>query len=233
MEQLLRDGGDLDSMDRSLLDYAPGRGGPGGPNIIIRTNNNGDGAMSPPGSFSPPYAHQQQQSLSVGLTSTPPGSPMTPLASPANGTASPLPPPPPNHSVTLPGDAHVPNCNNAAAMSGLVKKDLVVRFTEFQNSVQHVTSATQVTQVTRGQERPPVQQHQPQMSSSENNILICRKPQMEVADRHVGGGSGADIRSAAFDDEAQNYHEEGRMTVDDVVDLVVVVVVVDSDGGLI
>jgi len=202
-------------MDRSLLDYAPGRGGPGGPNIIIRTNNNGDGAMSPPGSFSPPYGHQQQQSLSVGLTSTPPGSPMTPLASPANGSASPL-PPPPSHSVTT-GD--VPNCNNAAAMSGLVKKDLVVRFTEFQNSVQHVTSATQVT---RGQERPPVQQ----MSSSDN-ILVCRKPQVEVADRHVGGGNGADMRSTAFDDEAQNYHEEGRMTLD-VVAAAAVVVVVDA-----
>ena len=66
MDQLLRDGGDIDSMDRSLLDYGAARS-----NVVIRTN--GDGTLSPPATFSPPFHHHQPQNISVSVTATPPG----------------------------------------------------------------------------------------------------------------------------------------------------------------
>ncbi len=195
MDQLLRDGGDLDSMDRSLLDYGAGRAG--GPNIIIRTNNNGDGTLSPPGTFSPLYGQQQHHNLGVSLTVTPPGSPMTPIASPANGSASPVPP----HLSPSDASVHLSNCNLAAQMSGLVKKDLVVRFTEFQNSVQHVTSAAQVT---RGQERPVMH---PSHSANES-IAVCRK----IAPESEEGHFISDHRSHSFEEDLHRF-QEGKTIV--------------------
>lgn len=132
MEQLLRDGGDLDSMDRSLLDYSAGRigsGNNGGPSVVIRAHNSGDGALSPS------YIHNHMSAT------TPPVSPVTPVPSPLNGTTSPS---PPTSCQPVPSELGLPNCsaNNSSQMSNLVKKDLVVRFTEFQNTVQHVSSAT-------------------------------------------------------------------------------------------
>ena len=180
MDQLLRDGGDIDSMDRSLLDYGANRS-----NIVIRTN--GDGTLSPPATFSPPF-HQQQQSqnLSVGVTITPPGSPMSPVASPANGTASPVPPDP---SVMI-MQQQQQNCN---AMSNLVKKDLVVRFTEFQNSVQHVTSATTSASASasRSSERPVT-------SSSGQDIAMCRLASLDQAKNNF---------EENYDEDLQRFHE--------------------------
>ena len=195
MDQLLRDGGDLDSMDRSLLDYGAGRHG--GPNIIIRTNNNGDGTLSPPGTFSPLYGQQQQHNLGVAMTITPPGSPMSPIASPGNGSASPVPP----HLSPGDGSVHLTNCNTTASMSGLVKKDLVVRFTEFQNSVQHVTSAAQVT---RGQERPPMH---PSHSANESITVCSRNVPVESEQQPQ---FLAEHRSHSFEEDMHRFME-GRI----------------------
>ena len=181
MDQLLRDGGDIDSMDRSLLDYGANRS-----NIVIRTN--GDGTLSPPATFSPPF-HQQQQSqnLSVGVTITPPGSPMSPVASPANGTASPVPPDP--SVVIMQQQQQQQNCN---VMSNLVKKDLVVRFTEFQNSVQHVTSATApAAAASRGSERPMT-------SSGGQDIAMCRLASHDQAKNNF---------EETYDEDLQRFHE--------------------------
>jgi hypothetical protein len=84
-------------------------------------------------------------------------------------------------------------------MSNLVKKDLVVRFTEFQNSVQHVTSTTPL--VTRGQERPASSNvAMLPTSASASEIIVCCKSD---AERHF-----AERRSSSLDgDELHRYHE--------------------------
>ena len=101
MEQLLRDGGDLDSMDRSLLDYGAMR------NAQVKNGQ----PMSPTG----------------GATLPPPPSGVV-NASPCTPPVSPASP-----------------CEDLSASNGnssLIKKDLVVRFTEQQNCVASVTSSS-------------------------------------------------------------------------------------------
>lgn len=153
MEQLLRDGGDLDSMDRSLLDYSAGRigsGNNGGPNVVIRGHTSGDGARSPT------YIHNHMSA------STPPVSPVTPIPSPLNGTTSPSPPTSCQPIKSEFGLTNNCSANNSAQMSNLVKKDLVVRFTEFQNTVQHVSSAT------TSSERPVISNAAAEMTAYRN-----------------------------------------------------------------
>jgi hypothetical protein len=113
MDQLLRDGGDLDSMDRSLLDY-------GNTRVCIA------------------HQQQQQQQHTSGR-----------LASQVNGHQA-LPPPP----HTAPCELSTPETPNTAVilspatppatpvtspegvpLQPVIKRDLVVRFTEQQNSV--------------------------------------------------------------------------------------------------
>ncbi len=123
---------------------------------------------------------------------------MSPILSPANGSASPLPPMPPP-PVEVVGTLQNCNSNSASQMSNLVKKDLVVRFTEFQNSVQHVTSTTPL--VTRGQERPASSNvAMLPTSASASEIIVCCKSD---AERHF-----AERRSSSLDgDELHRYHE--------------------------
>ena len=91
MEHLLRDGGDLDSMDRSLLDYNHKN------NPIITQN----GQESPP-LPAPPTQYNDKAAINVS-----PATPLpTPISSPEGVTVMPM-----------------------------IKRDLVVRFTEQQNSV--------------------------------------------------------------------------------------------------
>ena len=144
MDQLLRDGGDLDSMDRSLLDYnalksanAVKYGMP--PVSNATTNGNGIPITSPTGLVSsqvgippPQPSNHSSNRNSVLSPSTPPVSPCSPL------------PPPPHmiqdgaHSGDLVGDL-------LSDVTSVVKKDLVVRFTEQQNAVHRFTSATSTT----------------------------------------------------------------------------------------
>jgi hypothetical protein len=79
-----------------------------------------------------------------------------------------------------------PNCN---AMSNLVKKDLVVRFTEFQNSVQHVTSAT--TAASRGQERAVA-------SAVGQDIAMCRLSSHDPAQHPFDEN---------YDEDMHRFHE--------------------------
>ena len=95
MEHLLRDGGDLDSMDRSLLDYNHKN------NPIIATQNGNGGAESPP-LPAPPTQYNDKAAINVS-----PATPLpTPISSPEGVTVMPV-----------------------------IKRDLVVRFTDKQNSV--------------------------------------------------------------------------------------------------
>ena len=148
MEQLLRDGGDLDSMDRSLLDYNAMKSANavkcGGvpPLSNATTNGNSMPISSPTGmvpnleqrkaqlGIPPPQSsnHSSNRDSSILSPATPPVSPISPL------------PPPPMlqdgaHSGDLIGDLLLDATN-------VVKKDLVVRFTEQQNAVHHFTSTT-------------------------------------------------------------------------------------------
>ena len=126
------------------------------------------------------------------------GSPMTPVASPANGSASPVPPEPivtpTQQQQQLPQQQQLQQQQNCNVMSNLVKKDLVVRFTEFQNSVQHVTSAT--TSVTRSQERGMA-------SAGGPEILVCRRSSVD--------GSGQSNYDENFDEEMQQRYHEGKI----------------------
>ena len=124
---------------------------------------------------------------------------MSPIVSPANGSASPLPPmPPPESSGSQTSGLQNCNSNSAQQMSNLVKKDLVVRFTEFQNSVQHVTSTTPL--VTRGQERPL-------MPTSASEVIVCKKSPGDVERQFL------ERRSSSLDgDDLHRYHE-GRIDI--------------------
>ena len=143
MEQLLRDGGDLDSMDRSLLDYNAmknansmkncGNISPGIVNGASSTNENGMQITSPTALVSsqlpPPIQHVSNHSSSFNPSLTP----VTPPVSPC----SPLPPPP-----MMQGNGQGNLTSDLLMDAGnVVKKDLVVRFTEEQNAVRHITSA--------------------------------------------------------------------------------------------
>ena len=146
MEQLLRDGGDLDSMDRSLLDYNAmrnvntvkcGTGNSPGITSNVTTNENGMRITSPTGIVSSQLSiptHQLSQASNNLASCHPSLTPVTPPVSPC----SPLPPPPMlqdnGHGMDITGDLLMD-------VEHIVKKDLVVRFTEQQNAVHHTTSA--------------------------------------------------------------------------------------------
>ena len=142
MEQLLRDGGDLDSMDRSLLDYNAMRnvnavkcGAGNSPGIIsnVTTNENGMRITSPTGIVSSQLPIPTSQASNHMSSCNPLLTPVTPPVSPC----SPLPPPPllqDNGEGDMTGDLLMD-------VENIVKKDLVVRFTEQQNAVHHITSA--------------------------------------------------------------------------------------------
>ena len=142
MDQLLRDGGDLDSMDRSLLDYnamkninsvkcSAGNNSAGAINNVT-TNENGLSAGTPTGLLGSPPALLSDPSNHSTNSFNPSLTPVTPPVSPC----SPLPPPP-----ILQDGAQQSTTNDLLMDTGnVVKKDLVVRFTEQQNAVQHVTS---------------------------------------------------------------------------------------------
>ena len=150
MEQLLRDGGDLDSMDRSLLDYNAmrnanavkcGAGNSPGVNSNVTTNENGMRIISPTGMVSsqlPIPGSQASNHLSSCNTSV---TPVTPPVSPC----TPLPPPP---MLQDNGQGDFTN-DLLMDVGNIVKKDLVVRFTEQQNAVHHITSAMPTSPDTR------------------------------------------------------------------------------------
>ena len=156
MDQLFRDGGDLDSMDRSLLDYNAMKNVTdvkcgNSPGIInnASTNENGMQITSPTGMIStqlpPPIQQVSNHSSSfpeIKSSFNPALTPVTPPVSPC----SPLPPPP-----LLQGNGQG-NLNSDLLMDAgnVVKKDLVVRFTEEQNAVSHVTSAMSSSVSTAG-----------------------------------------------------------------------------------
>ena len=146
MEQLLRDGGDLDSLDRSLLDYNAMKN----VNAVkcntatsaglinnATTNENGMHISSPTELVSSQLPIPIQQSSnhsssrnSVLTPNTPPVSPMCPL------------PPPP--MLQEGGECELMS-DLLLDAGNIVKKDLVVRFTEQQNAVHHVTSAMSIS----------------------------------------------------------------------------------------
>ena len=102
MEHLLRDGGDLDSMDRSLLDYNHHSSNKNTNPTIVTTSHNGNGADSPPLPDPPTQYNDNKAAINVS-----PATPLpTPISSPEGVTVMPV-----------------------------IKRDLVVRFTEQQNSV--------------------------------------------------------------------------------------------------
>ena len=150
MEQLLRDGGDLDSMDRSLLDYNAmrnvnavkcGTGSSTGIISNVTTNENGMRISSPTGIVSSQIPIPTSQASNHLSSFNPSLTPVTPPVSPC----SPLPPPPmlqDNGQGDFTGDLLM-ECGN------IVKKDLVVRFTEQQNAVHHITSAMSTSSETR------------------------------------------------------------------------------------
>ena len=142
MEQLLRDGGDLESMDRSLLDYNAMKNANVGKcnkqqesGIVNGGTANGNGlpaVMSPTGMESYQISTSISEGSNRASSFNPALTPVTPPVSPC----SPLPPPPmlqENGNGDVSGDLLM-DINN------VVKKDLVVRFTDKQNTVQHVTS---------------------------------------------------------------------------------------------
>ena len=107
MEHLLRDGGDLDSMDRSLIDYNQAKIA-----VIPPESQNGDHSSQSPTLSSLPYPLINSDNL---LSPVPNASisvlPATPMTSPMSS---------PDGSVNV---------------MPVIKRDLVVRFTEQQNSV--------------------------------------------------------------------------------------------------
>ena len=110
MEHLLRDGGDLDSMDRSLLDYNHSK------NPIIAQNGNGQESPPLP---APPTQYNDKAAINVS-----PATPLpTPISSPEGVTVMPV-----------------------------IKRDLVVRFTEQQNSVRCEMASSSGAAKRRGQE---------------------------------------------------------------------------------
>lgn len=124
MEHLLRDGGDLDSMDRSLVDYNHSQ--------KIVNNTSGHAPLPPPqnnggsphnghalNSNSPPQTTPLVQVNNVDLLSPSSGAGAAISISPA----TPLPTP-----ILSPEDC-------PPVMPPVIKRDLVVRFTEQQNSV--------------------------------------------------------------------------------------------------
>ena len=121
MEHLLRDGGDLDSMDRSLIDYNHTKGLanlPGSPVVSPGSGHaphslNGHTSVSSPTLPPPPHLGGQADLLdpSAGLGASISFSPATPLPTP----------------LTSPEGVNV---------MPVIKRDLVVRFTDKGNSVQ-------------------------------------------------------------------------------------------------
>ena len=140
MEQLLRDGGDLDSMDRSLLDYNAMKS----VNAVKCGNSPGNGMQitSPTAMVSSQLPPPIQQVSNHSSSFNPALTPVTPPVSPC----SPLPPPP-----LLQGNGQGNLTSDLLMDAGnVVKKDLVVRFTEEQNAVSHVTSAMSSSASTTG-----------------------------------------------------------------------------------
>lgn len=146
MDQLLCDGGDLDSMDRSLLDYGGGPPIRGGSSKMVTSPL----AMSPPppaaaacegGKLSP----QQLRGSCSGQRS-----PMTPPVSPVSASCASTAVDPAatqaaaataavvNGSQTANHQQQAPAAAASAAPANLIKKDMVVRFQE--NSAGGVTS---------------------------------------------------------------------------------------------
>ncbi len=123
MEQLLRDGGDLDSMDRSLLDYNPAQQHPNRKHPMSADAHAGQ--QLSPGVLSPTSATAGGSSAAAVNGDMSLDTPATPntavILSPATPPVSPVTSP---EGVTLPP---------------IIKRDLVVRFNEKgqQNSVQH------------------------------------------------------------------------------------------------
>ena len=120
MERLLRDGGDLDSMDRSLLDYnganTNGSGVTGGAGTVVSSST----GMSATGVC----ASSPGENGGIGMPRPP---------STASATS-------PNGGVTSPTASHNGRCEvvvNSPQGNGndCVKRDLVVRFTEQKNAV--------------------------------------------------------------------------------------------------
>ena len=119
MEHLLRDGGDLDSMDRSLLDYNHHSSNKNTNPTIVTTSHNGNGADSPPLPDPPTQYNDNKAAINVS-----PATPLpTPISSPEGVTVMPV-----------------------------IKRDLVVRFTEQQNSVRCEMAAGGGGVKRRGQE---------------------------------------------------------------------------------
>ena len=144
MDQLLCDGGDLDSMDRSLLDYGGGGGPPlrGAGTAKMVTSPL---AMSPP----PPAAAGDGGKLSPQQLRANSCSPVTPPVSPVSPACTPAAPAAFDQPAVVNGSQTANHQHQqllqqqqqqlpAAASHNLIKKDMVVRFQE--NSSGGVTS---------------------------------------------------------------------------------------------
>ena len=162
MEHLLRDGGDLDSMDRSLLDYNHKN------NPIVTQNGQNGGQESPP-LPAPPTQYNDKAAINV--------SPATPLPTPISSP-------------------------EGVAVMPVIKRDLVVRFTDKQNSVRcEMAASAGGGAVRRGQE-----------NHASSNASALFKDQYEAYHYTYGPTSPVDSENSVCNRSKENLIAQGNET---------------------
>ena len=181
MEKLLRDGGDLDSMDRSLLDY-------NGKHRIIVNNSN---SLVAAAAMQQQQQPQQQQQLSPQAVSSPVSSPQPPVnGNGGSGILSPAAVISPTSFMSDSGEF----ISSASVANQILKRDMVVRFTEGQaNCVQSSTVSAQAVAAQQQQLQNHSQQRLPAGNGAEQQASPTRS--VDLVD---GEGCGKNEETAFY-----------------------------------